>query len=69
MTRGERRMRRNRPRAYAVLGVVAVAAAAIAGGATDPWIDPAARSALTSASLLAAWVAGSLVAGSRRRRT
>ena len=69
MTRGERRLRRNRPWAIALLGVLLVGLALIASAGTDPWMDPAHRSTLIPASLLVAYAVGSLVAGSRRRRT
>lgn len=69
MTRGERRLRRNRPWAVALLGVLLVGLALIASAGADPWLDPAHRSALVPTSLLVAYAAGSLVVGTRRRRT
>jgi hypothetical protein len=52
-----------------LLFVVVVGLALIASVGADPWMDPAHRSTLIPASLLVAYAVGSLVAGSRRRRT
>lgn len=72
MSRRSRRTWRRRVRAaLAVLGGAAAAVflAALIAPLTDAWADPEQRSAVYVLALLVAYAAGSLVVGSRRRRT